>query len=644
MNSTYFCINCQTEFQTDEERQTHSALSCPGIGNYGLEEEEEIQPPIDILTQEITDAIDGHETTVQNDEIHGAASSENAETPSEDTNQLHSLTNSREEDPNADSLNPIVPSINAERHEFDEAHVEAEKTTKHDDDNDYKKIIAGFCVDAPCNKVKEILRLYSPDKSYDEQKAAFKSFKKGDIVKTLQFLGKTQNWDTVKKPDCVHELVYRIQNLMPETCGFCSESYLLKITDPSILSCSKCRQEVHHQCYKPILQLKNSEGRPLVEVLRSTPGFHFLCQSCEEAWIPDDELSEESVTNTKTQQKHQLQPHKQPQQPLHKPSAAEQQQHPNISSSTTTTASTSTTPTTTSTHQQQQQQQQQQRLQQQQQKQLRQLQQQQQQNNDDHHLQTSDNHDSIPSFSHTKRPPPLNVLVQIKDGSRSVSAEGNEASQDNNTTQTVCNDYINNKCKFGISGKGCQFQHPKRCSKLMNHGTRASRGCNLGKKCKDFHPKMCPTSITKSVCYDLSCLLNHVKGTARKKETQRKPSEKDASTSTKRDTGNEENPVPIATKIASPSPASSNQAFLDQIHLLKKELQEVMDKKFATLMQSQATQQFPQLIPQSLPQQQQQQQPIVSPPMQCFRSAPIPWMPPFYPMQHSPQAAMMGYY
>ena len=67
---SFFCINCQKDFQTDEERQLHSAVSCPAIiGSY---EEEEVQPPCDVLTQEITglieDPADGPTNTEHKDE------------------------------------------------------------------------------------------------------------------------------------------------------------------------------------------------------------------------------------------------------------------------------------------------------------------------------------------------------------------------------------------------------------------------------------------------------------------------------------------------------------------------------------------------------------------------------------------------
>ena len=52
------------------------------------------------------------------------------------------------------------------------------------------------------------------------------------------------------KPSCSHGLIYRINSLMPEECGNCQETFIVKPTDPHLLSCSICGQEVHHKCYK----------------------------------------------------------------------------------------------------------------------------------------------------------------------------------------------------------------------------------------------------------------------------------------------------------------------------------------------------------------------------------------------------------
>ena len=88
-----------------------------------------------------------------------------------------------------------------------------------------QRTIAGFCVDAPCDKVREILRLYSPANKYEAQKAIFNGARclKANLIKTLQYLGET-HLSELKKIDCAHKLHYRIQNLMPEDCGVCKQT------------------------------------------------------------------------------------------------------------------------------------------------------------------------------------------------------------------------------------------------------------------------------------------------------------------------------------------------------------------------------------------------------------------------------------
>ena len=197
-------------------------------------------------------------------------------------------------------------------------------------------------MDAPCGKVKELLLLYSTKNSFDKQKTIFDTrSKKADLIKTLQFLGETsESWKDVKKKDCAHKLVYRIQKLMPEECGICKETYIVNKTDPNLLACSVCGHEVHHECYQSILK-KNDEGMSVVDVLKTIPGFHHLCPSCEDRFIPDDKLKAktgilpEGLLSPLLQQKQpqteelqQQQPQQLPQQQQQEPHQQQQQQKP----------------------------------------------------------------------------------------------------------------------------------------------------------------------------------------------------------------------------------------------------------------------------------------------------------------------------
>ena len=90
-----------------------------------------------------------------------------------------------------------------------------EKNERGDADADViaeKTIIAELCVDAPTNKVKEILRSFSSGNSYKRQEAVFNAHSRKDIVQTLIFLRDDQkDWADYLKPACVRALIYRVQ-------------------------------------------------------------------------------------------------------------------------------------------------------------------------------------------------------------------------------------------------------------------------------------------------------------------------------------------------------------------------------------------------------------------------------------------------
>ena len=418
------------------------------------------------------------------------------------------------------------------------------------------KVIAAYCVDAPCDKVRDVLRLYSPENSYEKQKSIFNSrCKKDDLVETLQFLGEScPSWKEVKKQDCAHKLQYRIQNLLPEECGVCKETYTVGKNDPSLLACSICGQEVHHQCYKSLF-VPNNDGVSFVTLLKAMPGFHHLCPSCEDYVIPDEGI----IKTTQAPQCSVQLPQQQVQekeQPFEKLEAKE---------------------------------------------------------------------------NAPMEPPPLsNKGNESTPNSLTRENEHLEEKEEAENNQ-ICRHYKNNSCKFGISGKGCPYVHPKRCSKLMNHGTRAEKGCNKGKKCKDFHPKMCPLSISKSECFDLSCSLCHVKGTKRRPSQKTVKAEKGVSKETAEVV---DSSLPTAdSKSSTTTGFTEEQSFLGRINLLKKELQEVMDNKLESLLVQLQSKQTSQPIPQ-LPF-------MLNPTQQQF--APIPWMHPAMYQIHRNPLHPMGY-
>ena len=108
----------------------------------------------------------------------------------------------------------------------------------------------------------------------------------------------------------------------------------------------------------------------------------------------------------------------------------------------------------------------------------------------------------------------------------------------------------------------------------------------MGKKCIDFHPKMCPMSISKLECFDSKCNLCHVKGTKRKRDQ----------IPTSKKTKLEAPKSPAVTKSSEGKQQDENQSsnsnlntgdqhsFLEQINLLRKEFQEVVEQKMNLIL------------------------------------------------------------
>ena len=118
--------------------------------------------------------------------------------------------------------------------------------------------------------------------------------------------------------------------------------------------------------------------------------------------------------------------------------------------------------------------------------------------------------------------------------------------------------------------------HPKPCRKLLQHGNKSPRGCNLGSKCPKFHPRICSSSLTRSECLNEKCTYPHIKGTRRSntqalripsgRQTDHRPESRDA----RRGPNKETQP-------------NHQENFLGAIAVLKKELMDSFEKKLQSL-------------------------------------------------------------
>ena len=101
--------------------------------------------------------------------------------------------------------------------------------------------------------------------------------------------------ESQNKTTLPHELLCRIQNLFPDMCHLCKETYCVKLHDKPILTCAKCGQGCHSKC---VLQLigkteedlneGNEFGAVIVNPFAAL-GLLYLCSPCQENLLPQKE-------------------------------------------------------------------------------------------------------------------------------------------------------------------------------------------------------------------------------------------------------------------------------------------------------------------------------------------------------------------
>ena len=159
----------------------------------------------------------------------------------------------------------------------------------------YKTVFEKFAVNFIDYEVRDCIRKYSLDFSLKRQKSVFNAINKPILVKTSTYLNiLTEN---LKKPEIIHLLICKIQNLLPDTCQICKEKYVSDIKDPSFLACELCDQEVHKACFMAKLGLTSDKGVDLHKLLNpyNLPGIHYFCSECENDVVPPNNSNTPSL-------------------------------------------------------------------------------------------------------------------------------------------------------------------------------------------------------------------------------------------------------------------------------------------------------------------------------------------------------------
>ena len=443
------------------------------------------------------------------------------------------------------------------------------------DENDTVTILAELVANAPNNDVRDCLRRYNCKDTLKKQTAALGATLKDTLIKTAEYLNTDPHG--LKKDELISGLISRIQNLLPDTCKICNEHYRSKLQDLPFFSCEVCGQEVHKPCFMKLFGTTDPETVPNINPWNIS-GIHYICVKCEDmisskfnidhlfgektTALPDDDATTTAHIPTTDVPDEGI---------IHSsqiPSGSGLQSDAEAQDGGTEPEIVlieDTNPTTMSA-----------------------------------------------DCAEDSPPPPAQkqnlVNGTTKPTSKSVAKENHKSSTDANTSKRpdvntskspndtlveICPYYKKNICRYGVSGKGCNKHHPARCKKLMQHGTRQPDGCNKGKQCSEFHPKMCPTSITKNECFDIDCTGAHVRGTNFTKKQSLKPSTAGNATTTNKTASREAiNPISIADSRTQSEqlPPKSNEtngcSFLEIARLIKEEVMKAMTLALSQLPQA----------------------------------------------------------
>ena len=394
-----------------------------------------------------------------------------------------------------------------------------------------ERLIAELCLRCPNVSMRKHIQLYEYGKSVQKIEQKFSQLKNEQLSSLLSFLnnGKVGSSIPTLKKDLVHDIVCRIQNLLPDICGFCNETYALGFDEDPIMPCASCFQSSHKPCILALVN-KHLKLQLTADTLTSAhvsalvnpfkiPGINFLCKPCDETKIAAANKEEIIIQNRTAPAVAHIQhdadglychttmlPNVLISSSTPQPTTASATQSTTIAPIIAPTTASSTTANATATA------------------------------NTGVTTANTGVVNSTRSWEHPTNQEATNVdqiiilpnpdsqgFTGISDPRRSTNqapTDGSNSREGNQETRErkidiVCRFYDKGNCLHGITGDTCRYLHTELCRKFTRHGTRQPRGCKLGARCKYFHPTMCLSSLRRGQCFHDQCSYRHVEGTQR---------------------------------------------------------------------------------------------------------------------------------
>ena len=386
--------------------------------------------------------------------------------------------------------------------------------------DDQKEIIAALCVGAPSDNIRNCLRKYDPTKPVWQIEKDLKKDKKDVLVDSLLYLG-VPGMNQYRHDALPHELVCRVQNLLPDTCSLCKQNYCISLEDKPILSCVKCGQGCHNSCVLQIigrtvdeLNEENNFGESLANPYAAL-GLFYVCGGCQEDTIPNK--SSLKIKQGQTSRRTSL----------------SEDQPPNIPLNIGTQA---------------------------------------------------DLGSNVPTNTQNERAPPAATEEVLLTGQSGNTRNRNNTPTNNQTSSSVapiCTRFKTGRCSFGISGKKdgtCPYRHPKPCTKFLINGNRSRGGCRKGTNCNLFHPSMCYNSMRERQCFRENCKFMHIKGTKRSEDEATGNQGTYPPAAQQNQTRKPLQPQPRSNSQNQSHNPSSNSPFLDMMKSMQDQISQLSSK------------------------------------------------------------------
>lgn len=363
--------------------------------------------------------------------------------------------------------------------------------------------------------IRNCIRLFNPANTHDQHLSKFNGVRKGVLVNTLAYLGLEGMEQYLQKP-LVNKVISAIRNHLPATCKTCTSEYCVELGERVLLACAKCGRGTHKDCVLSKLKITSEEAKAY-----NANDIQYAINPCMLPGIhylcgecEGTVIPSPDEGKLKSAIKTPVEPHNHIQD----------------------TNTDDDLEETESSH------------------------------SDDDHLNSSS----------------MSIMMTGVDIGTSMTTNHERSSRVSfaETKPKVCHFYQKGTCKHGLSGRmggNCPFAHPRPCPKLLNHGTKGPLGCNKGRDCLNFHPRMCHNSLRNKMCINTTCRFRHVKGTKRSIEL------KHGTNSIETDKTER---IPSSQTMQNERQSSIDRSktnmsdFLDALHQLKAEMLETMDQRF----------------------------------------------------------------